>query len=283
MSFYAKDIAKGLGRPSLSPAAPIGQTVSAAVAPQKTNPILEAAQIQADALQGAIPLFDPFMQSGLQGLGDFTQASTPQGLSDVIDQIMNGSLFAGLVDERRNEVESMLASGGLMRSGAAMDEAAAIPTDVAFAIENLLAGRQGGLTEVGLTGTSNIADLTTRVAEAIASGILGVEAQKTARDAASDTNRASIIGAGLGALGSAFSDPRLKENVQAKGKIGPLTLVSWDWIAEAKGTVIENMPTIGFMSTDIKEHFPEVVGNYGGYDVIDYPRLIEKLNAVTDC
>lgn len=243
----------------------------------KKSPILQAADIQAEALENAIPFLEPFLNLGRQGLERFASSSTVQGLGSVIDQILNTDAFQGLVDQRQESVTNQLSSVGLTRSGAAAEEAAAIPMDVAFEIENLLSGRQGGLAGLGLSGATGIADLTTRVGEAIASGILGLEAQRTARSAAKDTNRANILGAGLGALGSILSDPRLKTNVKTNGKIGPLTLVSWEWIDETKGTVVEGMQTFGFMADDVEKHFPQHVGEFGGYKTIDYPALITEL------
>ena len=238
-----------------------------------SNPFTEAANVQVEALQDAIPFFQPFLDVGTQGLESFAQGSTPQGLSDMIDQIINGGLFEDLVDERQDAVTSQLAAGGLTRSGAAIEEAARIPTDVALALENILSGRQAGLADIGFSGASNIGSLTTRVGEAIASGILGNEARRASDRATSKTNKSNIIGSVLGGL---FSDPRLKENIRKVDKIGPLDLVQWDWSKEAK-PIVKDMPTHGFLSTQVKEHYPEFVHQYGGFDVIDYPNLIEHL------
>lgn len=248
------------------------------------HPILQAAQIQADALQDAIPFFEPFLEYGTQGLEGYAAGATPQGLSDTIDQIMSGSLFGGLVDERRNEVQNMLSAGGMMRSGRAVEEGAAIPTDIALALEGVLRGRQGGLAEMGFGGATNIANLTTQVGEAIASGILGLEAQRAAAKATKDTNKSNLLGSlisGGASLLGGFSDPALKENVKAVRKVGPLTLVTWDWIPETKGTIVENMSRVGFMADEVQEHFPEVVSEFGGYRLIDYPSLFNRLNNAT--
>lgn len=243
------------------------------------EPILQAADIQAEALENAIPYFEPFYDMGLAGAQGYASAATPQGLDEMISQIMSGDYFTDLVDTRTRAVQGQLAASGLTRSGRALEEAAAIPTELAFNIENLLTGRQGSLGDMGFSSGSQIADLTTRVGEAIASGILGLEAQENARDMAGDTNRSNLLGSVIGGTlsGGLFSDPSLKQNIRTQGKIGPLTLVEWDWIPEAKGTLVENCPTIGFMAPDVKEHYPDLVSEFGGYQVIDYPNLIERL------
>lgn len=241
------------------------------------DPFTQAANVQVDALNNAIPLFDPYRQAGLQGLQGYQQGSTAQGLDEILQQIMGGDLFGSLVDERTRSVEGMLGSGGLSRSGAAIEEGAKIPTDIAMMLEGILSGRQGALADSGYVATSEIGGLTSQVGEAIASGILGREAQNSANKANKQTNQSNLLGSIAGGLGMAFSDPRLKTNVTGNGKIGPLTLVEWDWIPETKGTIVENMPTIGFMSTEIKEHYPEYVSEFGGYDIIDYPGLLGRL------
>lgn len=245
-----------------------------------SNPIMDAANIQADALQDAIPYFDPYYNAGLTGLEGFAGASTAQGLDQMLASIMSGDAFPGLMDARRQEVESMLASSGLRRSGEAIDAAAAIPTDLALTLEGILTGRQGQLAESGFAAGSNIADLTAQVAQAIASGILGVHAQDIQSDANRESNLFDLAGSILsgGGLSSVFSDPSLKENIRVMGKIGPLDLVEWDWIEDAKGTMVENMPTRGVLSTQVREHYPAFVSTFGGFDVIDYKGLYNHLS-----
>lgn len=250
------------------------------VTDQMGSPEERAAQIQADSIKDAIPFLEPFYDAGLSGIEAFSDAATPQGLGDLIAQIMKGDYFVDLMGERERSVQGQLAAGGLTRSGAALEEAARIPTDLAFDIENILTGRQGSMGDIGYGAAQGIANLTTEVGEAIASGILGREASRRARDAARDSNRSNLFGSFVGGLGSALgglSDPALKENVRVYGKVGPLTLVEWDWIPEAKGTIAELCPTIGFMAPEVKEHFPDLVSEFGGYQIIDYAGLTERL------
>ncbi len=238
------------------------------------NPFADAANVQVDALNNAIPFFQPFMDAGLSGLEQYQQGSTPEGLEQILSMIMGGDTFGSLVDERTRAVEGGLAAGGLTRSGAAIKKHAAIPTDIALALEGILSGRSGALADTGFGASSGIAGLTTRVGEAIASGILGKEAQDSSRSAQKSTNTSDIVGA---VLGGVFSDPRLKENKRKIGKIGPLDLYDWDWIPEVKDTIAAGMPTTGFLSTDIKEHFPEYVSEFGGFDLIDFQGLINHM------
>jgi len=247
------------------------------------DPIKQAGGIQGQALGEAIPLFAPYQQAGLTGLEQFQQGSTPEGLDQILSQIMGGDSFQALQDRRGEEITNMLAAGGLTRSGETIQQGADLTIDNATDLYGLLNMNQRGLVDLGFNSTSQIGDLTTGVGEAIASGILGHEASKNARDAQKDTNRSnlfgSLIGAG-GAIGAASifgSDPALKTNIQKTGKQGPLNTYKWDWIPEAKGTIIESWPNQGFLSTEVREHFPDRVKTFGGFDVIDYGHLIEDL------
>ncbi|MCP5007201.1 MAG: tail fiber domain-containing protein, partial [Planctomycetes bacterium] len=163
----------------------------------------------------------------------------------------------------------------------------------------MLSGRQSGLAGLGLNAAQSqggleqmIAQLMggrgaveaggiTGAAEAEASGIIGELAYQDKRKQDSNKNRNDLLGLGLKALTSGlFSDPRLKKNIKKEGKIGPLDLISWEWIDKAKDTIVSKSNTFGFMSTQVKEHYPECVGEFGGFDIVDYGQLIGRLKCL---
>jgi len=238
-----------------------------------------------------------FTEAGLGGLTGVQQGSTAQGMNERLAAIMGGDQFGALADERGRAQQGQLAAGGLTRSGTAMDAMAAIPTDLAFQLENQLFGRQAGLADMGFQSQSRDMGFGAQIAallggqgqaeargirdsgEAEAGGILGEKGYQFQKDQQKDQNKSDLLGTviGLGAM-AAFSDPRLKKNVRTQGKIGPLDLVTWDWIDEAKKTIVGNYRTIGFMSNQVKEFFPDLVSEYGGYDVVNYKGLMERLD-----
>lgn len=278
---------------------------------------LEGAGVESDFLQQAINQiqgfggFNPFMEAGQTALSGLQEGSTIGGFGNRLNQIMQGDAFSGLVDERENAVLAGLGAGGLTRSGESVDQFAAIPLDVAMMLENQLTGRQSGLANLGFSGAQGQSGLSgliasllsnqgaieaggiTGEAEALASGILGKHAFQLQRNQARDQNKSDLFGVLGGALGSsvggplggsigsaiggAFSDPRLKTNVRKEGKIGKLDLIRWDWIDAVKDTIVAECRTIGFMSTQVRELYPDCVGEYGGYDVVDYPKLVRRL------
>lgn len=89
----------------------------------------------------------------------------------------------------------------------------------------------------------------------------------------------SPFGTGAGGQVSSlfFSDPNLKENVEEIGEIGDLKVYEWDWIPETKGTLVELCGTIGFMADEVKKLYPKFVSTFGGFDVIDYEKLLNHL------
>lgn len=257
--------------------------------------------------------FQPFMSAGtgaISGLQRGFQApggTTAGGMEDVLSGIIRGDTFGSLIGERQRSVEGQLSAGGLTRSGTALTEAANIPTDLALQLENQLFGRQFGaeqerisgletLFQGGLTSTAQgtaasgnlmqsiIAAITgaasaeaggiTGGAEAEASGILGAEQAR-----AGALQNIMNLGGSLGAASILkFSDPRLKTNIRVIGKIGPLDLAEWEWIPELKDTIVNEFPTMGYLSTQVKELFPDLVEEFGGYDVINYPEVNERLS-----
>jgi len=242
-----------------------GRRAAAAAAAGQSQAEFDAAQLRAEAFDTTLPIlqqqladtqqqFDPFIQSGVSALPELQQGfQAPQGASlggigDIVNQIMSGEEFSGLVDQRTQAVQGQLAAGGLTRSGTALREAANIPTDLAFNLENLLTNRQftaeqqrisglenlvgGGRAAAGaeagfsgdiianivnsITGSANVAgNSLSRIAEAEASGLLG-QAQIGAK------NTQNLLNLG-GTLGSAFLSQPRTPNPPPQNFGGPVT------------------------------------------------------------
>lgn len=280
------------------------------------------AETSREAIQGlqrefnrASGRLDPFREAGLTALEGVEQASTIGGLDEILAQIFGTESFQALRGERERGLQGQLAAGGLTRSGTALQEAANLPVDLAFAIESLLSGRQqnlvglgrGAVTEVNQLGSAraaNVANLQVGIGQAQASGVLADAQADTAAvqslfDAIVGSNisgsgpPSSFSGGGGGAaaggaassgggiasaFSSFFSDPRLKQNVEKIGEINKLNLYQWDWLPETDGTIIEKLPTMGFLTTEVKEHYSEFVFEFGGFEAIMYEDLLNKLS-----
>lgn len=239
----------------------------------------------------------PFIDAGSGALGDVISGSTLEGFGDTLRRIFSGGDLDPLVDERTEAARAGQAAVGLSRSGPALEEIAAIPQDLALALEDTLFGRQAGLTNTGLSGANSlgqfganasqgVANLFSQTGRAQASGI-----NQDAQTRSGNIGQISKIGGSiLGSKGFAsafpkiasfFSDPNLKENVEEIGEIcllsGSLKLYQWDWKPECKGTIVECYPQVGMMADEVKELYPEFVIPYGGYDTVAYQPLLTHL------
>ena len=225
----------------------------------------------------------PFIEAGERQLPILEDRSTVGGLDAILGEIFGSENFQNLRDERTRAVEGQLAAGGLTRSGTALEEAAAVPTDLGFIIEQMLTGRssaiagqgQGSAVQLGNFGaqsSGNIANLLSQTGNARSSGILA-DQQSRASGIQNTLNTAATVASIF------FSDPSLKENVEEIGELHGLKLYQWDWIEATKDTMIEKCSTIGFMADEVKSKFPQYVHDFAGFMMIDYPELITELEA----
>ena len=125
----------------------------------------------------------PFLDAGVGALPLVQEGLTAEGLDARLARLMNTNTFGSLVDERTRSVEGQLAAGGLTRSGTALQSIAAIPTDLALALEDMLTGRATnlagsgqnaalGLGSLGAGSANSISSLLSSSGRARGSGIL---------------------------------------------------------------------------------------------------------------
>ncbi len=269
----------------------------------QSDAYLKGAGIESDFIRQAMESlqgfggYSPYMEAGQGALAGLQEGSTVEGFGNRLNEIIGGDAYGGLVDERMRSLQASLAASGLRRSGHAMNEAAAIPLDAAMGIEGLLSGRQAGMAELGFNATQSQGGLERAIAglltsqgqaeaggvtsagEAQASGVIGELAWQNKQKQDSNENRNQLIGLGIAAL-SAFSDPRLKKNIKKEGKTRPLDLISWEWIDEAKNTIVAKCNTFGFLSTQVKAVYPDCVSEFGGFDVVNYGEVTRRLKCL---
>ena len=231
--------------------------------------------------ESAEGLITPFVASGLGALPGVVQGTTAQGLDERLAEIFNTDIFGTLAGERATALEGQLAAGGLTRSGTAIQEAANIPTSLGLDLENLLTGRATNLATAGQNAALGFGQIGGANAANIAT-VLGGQGRDVSSGILTDAQARATRGEQIGnlvttAAGIFFSDPALKENVERISHVGDLILYQWDWIEAAKDTLIEQCSNIGFMADEVKEKYPQHVGEFGGFMVIDYPSLLDEL------
>lgn len=157
---------------------------------QQVNKLSQAIRELRGQHQTNLGYLDPYMQAGQAGLPLLQQGATVGGYSDLLAEIMGTGMFDELVDERMRGAQGMLAAGGLTRSGAALEEGARIPVDIATQLAGILTGNAGNLANMGqatAAGAANLganfginnAALLQQIGAARAAGTLGQEQAET--------------------------------------------------------------------------------------------------------
>jgi len=72
------------------------------------------------------------------------------------------------------------------------------------------------------------------------------------------------------ALGSIFSDERLKDNLIRLGSIGELGWYEWVWNDKAKEIGADDQPNYGVIAQEVAELYPQAVSTKQGYLQVDY-------------
>lgn len=224
--------------------------------------------------------FQPFIDAGANAFAGVQQGSTAGGLGERLAEIFGGGALNPLIDERTRAAQGQLTAGGLTRSGTALEQISAIPQDIGLAIENLLFGRQSGISDQGFAGVQNVAALGADKARGVSGGFTQ-QGQNTSSGILADAQARAAQSAQVVKLATtaamAFSDPRLKVNVEQISSIGDLGVYQWDWIHGAKGTSIASQPTVGFMADEVEEKYPEFVGEIATWKAIYYGPLLDVL------
>lgn len=256
----------------------------------KDNAPKDAAKIQAATSDQALAemarqfnistaQMQPFIDSGMGFGADVQQGASAGGLDARLGEIFNSGTFANLQDERTKAVQQQLSQNGLNRSGYGAQAAAAIPTDLAMAIEEMLYGRQAsmygnsqnaaaGQGTAGNNYAANVAGVLQNKGDALAQGVIG-QAQARAGQFEQGLNTATSVASMF------FSDPRLKENMEPLGEIAGLTIYEWDW-REGVTDLVGKM-SLGFDADQVQEKYPEFIQEVCGFKAVNYLGLIDHL------
>jgi hypothetical protein len=229
----------------------------------------EAAQLQAEQFQKIYDLYKPFTEAGIAQLPQLAKDATAQGYGQNIGDILNTGALDPLIKQRQDAATNYFASRGLRRAGVAGKTAAQIPADLSMQIEQELERRRQSIAGLGQTGSQGSAGALQGIGSALAGGQLGA-AQSSAQGAQ------NVVGI-IAALASAFSDERLKEDIEPIGELGGLTVVRWSWNKLANivtGLVGESK---GFIAQEVADLYPQHVYQRSGFMTVDYDGLLEEI------
>jgi hypothetical protein len=154
----------------------------------------KAAAVQAQQFQQIMGMYKPIADAGTAQIASLTSDATAQGFGSNIGDILGGGALDELIRERQDAATGYMAARGLRRSGAAAQQAADIPAELAMQIEGELNRRRQALYAGGAAGVNGMAGGAEGVGAAKASGYYGA-AQAGAQGAQ------NILGIGKALMG----------------------------------------------------------------------------------
>jgi len=231
-------------------------------------------------------------EEALTGLGDYFQVPGEQmGQQELIDQARQSPLYESMMGGKAAGEESILrlagATGGL-RSGnvkeALYDYNVNLENEALLTSFNQGQQRQDYERQLQLTGLQGLAGTPTN-APVIAnqmSGIGQTEAQGiiASNQAGYEKSQQQIQSVNQMAMmaAQAFSDIRLKDNIEYIGDYNGHNWYAWDWNEDAKHLGLEGRSD-GVMAHEIYEYMPEAIGENYGYVTVNYS-MLEPAHAV---
>lgn len=130
----------------------------------------KTAEEQAKGLERFFDLLQPSIEAGQRQIEPLESAATVEGFGGGIGDILNSGALDPLIAQRQRSADALMAARGLRRSGAAVQEAANIPADLALSIESELNRRRQSLFGAGQTGIQNAGNLQGQIGQIIAGG-----------------------------------------------------------------------------------------------------------------
>tara|TARA_R110002072_G_scaffold295673_2_gene466773 strand:+ start:9820 stop:10833 length:1014 start_codon:yes stop_codon:yes gene_type:complete len=229
-----------------------------------------ASQVQAQANQYQQSQLSPEIQQQLTARGGGGGASPqPQGKAGFIQGLLDDPFYKQLVERGEEGVLRNASVTGGLRSGNAQDALARTNQDALFNVYNEQVSGLQGL--AGLpSNANNIAGVIGGIGATQAGGILGAgRAQQAGYQGISDSIGTAV---GLGLQYDAFSDGRLKKDIEYVGTKNGHAWYKWTWnqIGEQLGL---SGASEGVMADKVEKYLPEAIGERNGFKTVNYPML----------
>lgn len=229
-----------------------------------------------DYLKGRDELGNEIGDKALSGLSDIYlgDGTAQQGL---IDKAKASPLYQQMMlakEDAGDQLARNASMTGGLRGGNVQDNM--YRSDARFDADALATTYQDQLS--GITGLSNRGDKNT----ASIAGMYGDLGRSEADQAVAEADsKGALLNNGLkiaGTIGSFFSDPRLKENLQEVEPRGGHRWFTWDWSAEAEEKLGLVGQSVGVIATLVNEYMPEAISVKNGFLTVDYD-MIGEANA----
>jgi hypothetical protein len=215
-------------------------------------------------------------QQALAGLGG------PAAQQQAIAQLQAGPQFQALTQQGEEAMLQQAAATGGLRGGNIQGALAQFRPQMLSQLIESQYGKLGGLTQLGQASAGmqasagqqsagNIANLLQQQGAATAGGQL---AAGQARQQA--FSNLMGLGGTAASLGMAFSDRRLKDNLEKVGSYKGLDIYKWDWNDKALEIGVNDTP-IGFIAQEVADIYPHAVNmdERTRYMMVDYEAILK--------
>lgn len=223
-----------------------------------------------------------------KGVNPYQLKSEGQLLNNIDQSPLYQALMGGLQTGEESILRNQAATGGF-RSGGTQQNLARLGRDTAnqallsaFGNRQQRDMQQAGLNQqafqnqLGLESTimglpsqvGNIAGLTSGIGQTLAQGQIGAAQNRLQGSQANSQNLMNLASLGL----AAFSDRRLKDNIQKVGTENGYNVYTWDWNDIAKSLGLEGIGK-GVIADEVKKIKPEAVKRHSGFDTVDYEMI----------
>ena len=228
-----------------------------------------------DYLKSTEELPQQFREGALQQLGGLYGLEGGTGSQQsFIDQARQSPLYSAILGTQAASEDAILRNqsmtGGL-RSGNTQDALAenAQSLQERALLESYNQQLQGvqGMARIP-SNANQIAAGTAGIGQTLAQGQLGAAQGKAA---AQNMGMNQLMGLATTAA-MAFSDIRLKENIEYVGYEDGQNWYKWDWNDEALELGLSGSDS-GVMAHEVYKSKPEAIGTYAGYITVDYSQL----------
>ena len=134
--------------------------------------------------------------------------------------------------------------------------------------------------ESGYNSRMQLAQILANLASGQGTNLSNLQSQIGAAQAGGITGSAQGAQSGIGTVAgliAAFSDIRLKDNVQKVADVDGIGLYSWTWKDKAPVANIAGEKSFGVIAQEIEKTHPQYIGERDGYMTVDYAGLAQEL------
>lgn len=252
---FAQDLVGGITGSNAADASREAAGIQSQYQQQALDYMMQREQLPQQFREGALT-----QMGGLYGL----EGGDPNAVANLQQTPMYQAIMSGVPASEEAILRNAGATGGLRSGGVQQNLAENIQGLQNQALYSSMQGLQG-LSDLP-SGAGGIANMMQGIGQTQAQGITaGAQAQQAG------AGNIANLGMGIGSM-FAFSDIRLKSNVEFVGDAYGHNWYKWDWNDNAKELGL-NGKGEGVMAHEVADIVPDAITTNGTYLVVDYSKL----------